>query len=220
MTNPNGSEKMQTRAHLVLENLRDGILSGQYVPGTRLDQKQLAADLGVSLIPVREGLRQLEAEGLVRIEPRRGAFVAERSAKDVRSISLIRERLEELATQLAVPHLTDETLRRLDEFNQQMEHAMQNQDMVHFLELNRQFHFTIYDTSEQPLLVQIISGLWDRFRLYRNRTTFISQNARRSLEEHREIYQALVARDVLTAGWLIREHVRRAAATIAAKIEV
>lgn len=220
MADFDGNEKMKTRAHLVLENLRDGILSGQYVPGTRLDQKQLAADHGVSLIPVREGLRQLEAEGLVRIEPRRGVFVAERSAKDVRSISLIRERLEELAAQLAVPHLTDETLHQLHDLIHQMDRAIENQDMVRFLELNRCFHFAIYDASEQPLLVQIITGLWDRFRLYRNRTTFISQNARRSQQEHNEIYQALVARDVITAGWLIREHVRRATATIAAKIEI
>lgn len=80
-----------TLASYVFNTIREEILSGHYLPGLRIDQKLLAEELGVSLIPVRESLRQLEAEGLVRSYPHRGVFVAERSADEVIEIGRIRE---------------------------------------------------------------------------------------------------------------------------------
>lgn len=209
----------KTLSRMVQDAIREDILSGKFPPGARIDQNQLAAQLGVSLIPVREGLRQLEAEGLVRVEPRRGVFVAERSADEVREISLIRERLEELATQLAVPKLTDADFVKLDGCMQQMARAITLDDLPQFLALNREFHFIIYSASQQDLLVQMIASLWDRFRLYRQRAAYITENAQRSYDEHQEILAALRARDVLTVGALMREHVRRSAATIANRID-
>src|SRR5713226_6049536 len=94
----------------VVNSIRDRILSGHYAPGTRLDQQTLVEELGASLIPIRESLRQLEAEGFVTIFPHRGAFVAELSTADLMETYAVREILEEAATQLAVPQVSTASL--------------------------------------------------------------------------------------------------------------
>jgi DNA-binding GntR family transcriptional regulator len=208
----------KTLANYVFNSIREEILSGHYLPGSRVDQKLLADELGVSLIPVRESLRQLEAEGLVRIYPHRGVFVAERSADEVIEISRIREALEELATQLAVPNFCEETLNHLGDLIAQMEQALAAQDMSKFLELNEVFHFAIYERSGQKLLLAMIRSLWDRNRLYRQRGAFISEHSAKSLTQHKEIYAACRAGDPLTTSQMVRRHIRQATEGVLAKI--
>ena len=112
-----------TTTSYVMEAIREGILGGRYPLGSRLDQKAIAAELGVSLVPVREGLRLLEAEGFVNIYPRRGVFVIDASVDGLQELYRIREVLEELATQLAVPNLTDPTLDRLGDIDRRQQLA-------------------------------------------------------------------------------------------------
>jgi DNA-binding GntR family transcriptional regulator len=209
----------KTLALYVLERLRSDIISSRYPPGTRLDQKLLAEELGVSLIPVREGLRQLEADGLIRIEPRRGVFVAQRSADELREISLIREQLEGIATEIAAMHLQDQQIQQLDHILQDMVQAIDMQDMHRNLELNCQFHFGIYEASGKPLLLRMINGLWERFRLYSHRDTFIADAARKSFAEHEAILAACIAHDAGAARARMCDHIRRATDAILAKIE-
>ena len=106
--------KLGTIGDQVLNHIRNQILSGELATGTRIDQNAIASELGVSIIPVRESLRQLEAEGLIEKRPYRGAFVAELSLTELLDIYAIREELEELAAQLAVKRMTPETLTNLN----------------------------------------------------------------------------------------------------------
>jgi DNA-binding GntR family transcriptional regulator len=201
-------EATKTLADYVLETLREGLLSGRYPPDSRLDQKLLAEELGVSLIPIRESLRRLEAEGLVRIYPHRGVFVAERSADEIKEISCIREVLEELAAQLTVPNLNDVTLNHLAGLVEQMEQAAIAADMARFLTLSETFHFAMYETSGHELLLRMIRGLWDRTRLYHQRSALRPEHAARLLVGHKDIYAACRARDAIVAGQLVRCCVR------------
>lgn len=207
-----------TVADYVLNSLRDGILAGRYPLGARLDQQTLADELGVSVIPVRESLRQLEAEGLVRIYPRRGAFVAELSIDELKEIYLIRETLEELAIQLAVPNLSPQTLEQLGDIIEQMEQATSAQDFARLLDLNRSFHFAIYEASRRPLLLHMITGLWDRSSLYRRLYTYLPERAPQALAEHKEIYAACRAGDAAAAGRAVRNNVRQTTEGILTKI--
>lgn len=207
-----------TVAGYVLDAIRDGILSGRYPEGEKLDQQALADELGVSLIPVRESLRQLEAEGLVRIYPHRGAFVAELSVDELKEIYLIRETLEELATQLAVPNLTRRTLEQLGNLVAQMEQATAAQDFDRLLDLNRSFHFAVYEASRRPLLVQMINGLWDRSTLYRRLYTHLPERAPQALAEHKEIYAACQEGDAEVAGRVVRKNIRQTVEGILAKL--
>jgi DNA-binding GntR family transcriptional regulator len=211
-------ETTKTLADYVLETLREGLFSGRYPPDSRLDQKLLAEELGVSLIPVRESLRRLEAEGLVRIYPHRGVFVAERSVNEVKEILCIREVLEELATQLTVPNLSDRMLKHLADLIEQMEQALTATDMARFLALSETFHFAIYETSGQELLLRMIRSLWDRTRLYHQGSTFLPEHAAKLLAGDKDIYAACRAGDAVVAGQLVRGCVRQTMEVIIAKM--
>jgi DNA-binding GntR family transcriptional regulator len=193
----------------VVNSIRERILAGYYPAGARLDQQTLIEDLGVSLIPVRESLRQLEVEGLVQIHPHRGAFVARLSITDIKEIYLVREVLEETAAQLAVPRLTPQKLAELAALIEKMEGATQANDYVLLFDLNRAFHFTIYEACNNSLLVQMISGLWDRSRRYRQLYTHLPQRASQALVEHKDIYAACKAGDIISAGAAVRHNVRQ-----------
>ena len=113
-----GQRENQDRYSLrgrVYESIRDDILSGRYKQNTELKETAIGAELGVSRTPVREALRQLELEGLVRIIPNRGAFVNMITAKDVQDIYVIRSMLEGLCARWATEHITEEQLGDLEE---------------------------------------------------------------------------------------------------------
>ena len=184
------------------------MLLGRYPLGSRLDQNALAQELGVSTIPVREALRRLEAEGLVSISPRRGAFVATLSPNELREIYQIREVLDELAIKNAVPRLSDDALHRLGRVVEALDEATQAGDVDALLRLNRQFHGTIYAAAAMPRLLALISNLADRYAVY-NRV-YVPRHAEQSRREHLEIYAACRSRDVRLAARLTRQHIRRA----------
>ena len=193
----------------VVDTLRKGILAGDYPLGEKLDQKLLAEKLGVSISPVREGLRQLEAEGLIRLVPRRGAFVAELSIAELKEIYLIREVLEGLAAELAVPNLDPSAFHQLESLLGQMEEATAEQDYSRLLELNRTFHFTIYEAARCPILLQIIASLWDRSSLCRRVYLYLPGRASQALAEHKEIYQASKQGDSQWAHQAVRKNVHQ-----------
>lgn len=193
----------------VLESIRNDILNGHHPLGSRLDQKAIAEDLGVSLVPVREALRMLEGEGIVKIYPRRGAFVTDISTDELEEIYLIREELEELATKKAVPNLTSQHLAELSQIIEQMEETTAHQGFAQLMELNQRFHFTIYNASNLPLLSEMMTGLWVRSSLYRRVFTYIPTRAVQALEEHKDIYAACRAGDSEAAGKAVRWNIRQ-----------
>lgn len=207
-----------TVANYVLQSIREAIMEGKYASGDKLDQRTLADEFGVSLIPVREALRQLEAEGLVKSYPHRGAFVAELSIDELKEIYLIRASLEGLATQLAVLNLSSRGLDRLGELIDEMEQATIDEDFDRLLDLNREFHFSIYEAAEKPLLLQLVSSLWDRSTLYRRLYTYLAERATQALEEHKAIYAACTAGDAEAASNAVRVNVNQTVEGIVAKL--
>ena len=193
----------------VVNSIRERILSGEYSAGMRLDQQTLIEELGASLIPVRESLRQLEGEGFVQIQPHRGAFVAELSINDLQEIYLVREVLEETVTELAVPNLSSQALEQLSALMEKMEHATQAHDYAQLFELNRAFHFAIYSASNNNLLLQMITSLWDRSRRYRQLYTRLPERNPQALIEHKEIYTACKTGDTETAKKAVRNNVHQ-----------
>lgn len=200
-----------TASSYVAATIRDGILRGSFPLGSRLDQQVLAERLGVSIIPIREGLRALEAEGLVQIMPRRGAYVAELSVPELAEIGWIRERLEELAVRLAVPKITPATLARLQRLNDRMRRLAATARPEQWFEMNRQWHFMVYDSARTWLLVDMISTLWDRSRLYRMNRMAREENRARAVEEHDDVLRHLRSGEPYAAARSIRYHIRTAA---------
>ena len=211
-------ESPPTISNYVLNKIRENILTGRYPSGSKLDQKALTTELGVSLIPVREALRRLEAEGFIYILPHRGAFVSELSIQDLEEIYLIRENLEGLATELGIPNLAPKHLGQLGELIAEMETATEARDFARLLTLNRTFHFVIYGASERPLLFQMIAGLWDRSARYRYIYTYLPERQLQALSEHKEIYDACLKRETKRASDAVRNNVRQTVEGIVSKL--
>ena len=202
---PTVSGRGQTAHVYVRETIRMAILNGQLPGGTRLVQSDLAAQLEVSTTPVREALRDLASEGLIRIDPHHGGVVAELDEDDLREVYQIRQRIEPFALEVAMPFLTEEILDRAQELHDEMSAAPHSAAWV---QLNRNFHMTIYEASNQNRLVSMVRSLQDASvmavsaRIQRLPT--VREVANR---EHGELIEALRARDIVTAKSVIMHHV-------------
>lgn len=201
-----------TASDYVASHVRTLILGGRLELGSKLDQQSLAEELGVSTIPVREGLRRLEAEGLVRILPRRGAYVAEVSTEEIIEVARIRVPLEELAIKLALPKLTPAALNALAEMNANLKRLTGEAQAGEWGALNRDWHLSLYRASESPILFQMISTLWDRSTLYRQLNNARADHRRKSVVEHQSILDALAQKDAAGAARALRRHIQRSAA--------
>jgi len=198
----------KTKKDFVVEIIREAILSGDLKPGERLTQEELANRLEVSSTPVREALRQLEAEGLIVHVPYKGVRVAELSAGDVREVYMIRGVLEGLATKLAIPNLSQNELRELEELHQQMADALRKNTLEQLGDVNRQFHMTLYKASKSQVLCDLITNLWSRIP-WRDVWTAIPGRAQEVWREHDKIMAAVRKRDPDLAADMTREHCER-----------
>jgi DNA-binding GntR family transcriptional regulator len=197
-------------AGYVTEAIRSGILEGRYPLGSRLDQQALADELGASTIPVRESLRQLDAEGLVQITPRRGAFVVSPSVDEVREVYRLREVFEAFATKEAVPALTAEDLAEMDALLAEMARVGNSDTSRAWSSLNQMWHFKLYGGARLPLLTQFISTLWDRCQLTSHVYARDLSHRGRSNGDHSRIMSAVRAGDAELAAEIIANHVRNA----------
>ena len=199
----------RTISDQVQARLRELILSNQLLPGTRIDQTELARQMGVSIIPLREAIARLQTSGLVRIIPRRGAFVEPISADELTDIYFVREVLEEQSGRLAANRLTDDDVTQLTELVAHMERATAIQHYDDLFELNRAFHFTIYRAAHRPQLLALIQQLWDKSDRYRRLYTYLPERADTALAEHKAILTACQRRNVDALGTALRVNVRQ-----------
>jgi len=208
----------QTLQQAVTEALRGMICDAVFQPGERLQQGELAARLGVSTMPVREALRQLDVEGLVEFHTRRGARVVDIRVEELEEVYLIRSQLEGLAIQLGVPRLTEPEVEELEEILELMSDAVTSRDRPALLRLNRTFHFVIYEAASSPLLLTLLRNLWNRCSIYRQAYVQSEERARKSHQEHAELLQACKARDAHRAEQIMRVHVERTASALRGQI--
>jgi DNA-binding GntR family transcriptional regulator len=180
----------------VVDGIRDMILQGHLKPGDRLRQDELADAFGVSTMPIREALRQLQAEGLVLFRPRRGAIVASVSVSEYEEIYRIREELEILACRWAAEDFERIPVDRLRVLMGEIEEAEANfEDVYRRMELEREFFFTIFEASEKEHLLRILSSLWDLTQQYRRYFSAFPELIPQRLANYRSAYEACEARD-------------------------
>jgi DNA-binding GntR family transcriptional regulator len=208
----------RTLAERVTGRLRELILDGQLPPGQPLRLTHLAHRLGVSVMPVREALRILEAEGLVSFTPRIGARVAEVDEEDVEELYLVRAALEGLAARLAVRNMTETDLQALHEAFDEMAAALARADFAAFSQWDREFHRRQFAASGRPGLVKKILEHWDAGRRIFAITPRTQHSMRAAFEAHRAILEAVDARDPRAAERLTRIHTEQAAERILAAL--
>ncbi|AEE65832.1 GntR family transcriptional regulator [Bordetella pertussis] len=194
---------------VIRDKLRERILSGEFTPGDRLIEGRLSDDMGVSRIPVREALRALAAEGLVTIEPRRGASVAVPSEAIAYDMVEVRATLEGLNAKLAAQRRDDATVTRLRKFLDDGTEAARSDDLQQFLALNSQFHEMLATIAGNVVLTDLMRSLRDRTALL-----FAPSNMRRAKQnwdEHAQILNAVIAGNGELASLLATQHVHNAA---------
>jgi len=201
-----------TTAKVVAERLREEIQHGMLAPGTRLRQNDVARRFGVSTTPVREAFAQLQAEGLVRIDPHRGAVVFHPTVEDVLEFYEIREALESLAVGHAIPHLRREVARDLTALIDRMRRT---EDARKWLRLNDEFHLRLYEAAGRPRLSGLIDNLRDASAPYIYMFVASRPVSERSNEEHQAILDACVRGDSNAAQRAIRQHLRDASKQLA-----
>lgn len=203
----------------VADRIREAIIRGEYPPGARIRQEELALDSGASRVPVREALRMLEAEGLVTLVANTGAWVSSLSLSECEEIYRVRERVEPLLLRMSTPGLDDLTLDRLDELAVLMS---ETNDPETFLELDREFHLLTYTGADTVVLTELAHRLWNRTQSYRRiYTGLMDARARRTVhDEHRLIVGALRDHDIDAAESLLAGHIRRTRRQLASHPEV
>jgi DNA-binding GntR family transcriptional regulator len=174
-----------SKAQLAYDWTRARILDGRFSPGYRLVLGQLASELDVSAVPVREAVRRLEAEGLVTFETNVGARVA---AVDEREYADVMEALsvvEGAATALSAPALTAADLSRARALNDELRACLESFDPVRFTRLNRELHAVLFGACPNPRLLRAVHVEWDRLDMLRRSTfSFVPERAPASVSEH------------------------------------
>lgn len=221
MNNPNSDMITHSRLpDLVLIKLMDWIMDGKLHMGEKLNTEELASQLGVSRMPIREALNNLEKKGLAESVPYVGTRLVKLTKEDVRQIYIIRAVLEPVAARYACAKITSEDLENLREINRNYKALMQKEgiDAKEVYRLNRQFHFTIYSISGIERLCTIIESLWDSlsfFKLIYGQKYISNPDAgKEMMKEHDNYLEALGAGDADLLHQLLTNNLERRARDI------
>ncbi len=195
---------------VVFEAMREAILTQVLRPGERLMEIQLAEDMGVSRTPVREAIKKLVAEGFVTLTPRKGAQVAELSLDDVRELYEIRSGLEVLACGLAAERASKEEIEEIVRYVSKTSEELYSQNVAGIVQIDIGFHDLVYKATHNGRLLSILLNI--SAQVYRIRASSIQLPGRKeeSLLEHRQIAEAISARDVSLARKLAQKHIANA----------
>jgi len=193
----------------VFQTMRDNILNGVYQENDELRENTIAAELGVSRTPVREALRQLELEGLVKMIPNKGAFVTGITANDVKDIYAIRSMLEGMCARWATEYITEEQIEDLEEIILLSEYHVKKakgEKSQQVTELDGKFHEILYNASNSRILNHVLSDFHKYVRMARKASVANPERAEKSIEEHKHILEALKNRDADQAEYWANTH--------------
>lgn len=208
-------QQQRSTPGLVADAIRLAIVRGQLAPGQSLRQEELAKQFGLSRVPVREALRQLEAEGLIVSYPHRGSAVAVLTANDVEEVFLVRVSLESTALRLAVPKMTHDDIRRADAV---LERTDSDSNPTHMGELNWEFHQSLYSPCGLGRLLGMIKGLNINTLRYQHVAFIALQLKEQSQRQHREILEACRKRDVEKAVGALERHLSESSECIVSHV--
>lgn len=194
----------------IYNKLKNAILNGVYKPGESLVEMKLAKELGVSRTPVREALRQLELEGLVSSIPNKGVVVEGVTPQDVEDIYAIRKMIEGLAARWAAEKITDEQLKQMKDILDLMEFYTEKDETDKISDLDTKFHDIIFRACDSRPLESVLTNFHHFIQRARLVSIKATGRAPHSLEEHRDIYNALEAHDPDAAEKAVVRHVESA----------
>lgn len=197
--------RYRTKEDLVADHLREGILSGQFARGQRLKQAEIAATLSLSITPVREAMKLLEAEGYVTRVSHHGVQVAPFDVQASDDVVGLRVLLEERLVRAAIAHLTPTDLDELQNLQAEFDKAIASGDRNRVRGVNYRFHCALYELAQQPQTFHFVKVLWARYPFDVINT--LQGRAQRAGQEHHELLAHLQTANVEGAAAALRTHI-------------
>ena len=189
--------------------IKNMIILRDIEPGKKINEEQIAKEIRVSRTPIREALCRLENEGIVKIIPRRGAFVADLTETNVREILLIREVLEGLVARLASENMDEKTLDKLRKALEKVSTIPEkDRELINYTRSEVEFHSLLLGASNNRMLKNMMEIVNAHLQIIRLRTVVLPERAQKTVNEHHQILKAIEKRDADAAEELMRKHVR------------
>ena len=203
---------VKTLRQEVYDQLRDKIISAEILPGQTISLRELAQKFGVSLMPVREALWQLESERIIVIESNKRIRVNTLTAKEMEEALRLRLLLESTAVERACDLRPEEAIPKVKRLLEAMEASVGRPKI--FMRRNTQFHFSIYSYADSPLLLEIVNRLWARVFPYVFTYFFMTQDNSKAMKRHWKMFQGLAERNKKKIMDALREDLEAAAGVI------
>jgi DNA-binding GntR family transcriptional regulator len=199
---------------LIVEELRQAILTGRLAPGERLSEEKLAASLKVSPVPLRDALRRLEAEGYVNIASHGEIAISKPTVDEVEDIYAVAGALEGLAARLAAERASAEEIARLRELHRSLKEAYQQKDVQRYFDINGKFHRFIAEIARNERLYRLISEMRQEIRKTRLLALQLPQRLDFSMREHDQLLDAFLKRNPDLAESVVLKHLANQMAAI------
>src|SRR5215475_14730373 len=204
----------------VADKIRDQIIRGEIQEGAQLRQDAIATQYHVSRIPVREALRQLDAEGLIAIVPNRGAIVPALSPEDIEELFSIRALLEPEVLKLSIPRLTSADFSEAESVLRKYVSELRREDHLSaWGRLNWQFHSILYSRANQPRFMAIIRNVNNSGERYTRLQLYLTHGMNRANNEHHQMLELCQNREIGPACKLLRQHIRFAGESLKQALE-
>ena len=201
--------KTVSLADQVFEKLEDDIITGVYPRGEILTELKLVEQLGVSRTPIREALRRLEQERLIR-DCSKGSLVLGITAEDLEDIMNIRQRIEGLAAYYATKNLTPERAKEFKQISDLQDFYYAKQDMDNLRKMDDAFHEAIYELSGRTVIRDTLQPLHHKTQRYRRISMADPQRVESTMHEHKAMYEAIISGNVALAAELTEKHIENA----------
>lgn len=214
--NNNNSHSLTVK---VFEEIEQAILSGVYSIGDQLVESKISLELGVSRTPVREALKQLELDGLVKTIPNRGTFVIGISTEDIVDIYTIRVAIEGISSKWAAERITEEKIKELETIVELQEFYSSKGDVLQLLQLDSKFHEVIYDVSGSRILKHTLASFHNHSKRARESSLLSAGRTIEAVKEHRAIFEAIANKDAEEAKKLTETHIINARDNILALLK-
>ena len=201
---PGGTVNFISKSEYVYRILRNAIINGVLKPGRVLNQAELAKQFQMSRMPIRDAIKMLHKEGLIRMVLHKGSMVTHFSAQDIREIYAIRKILEGSAVREATPNIDGAVISRLEKINRSIARYNKRGDVDAMIKENERFHLLLYEPCQNRKLVDLIQNLWSSYpkRLF----WIVPGRGDQAVKEHDDILAAVRARDAESAQRLIQDH--------------
>lgn len=212
--------RFATKADFAYASVRERILSGEFAPGSVLNQELLATTIEISTTPLREALRRLGSEGLVTLDAHSNARVAPLSADEARDLFEVRRSMDSLAAGLAAQRRTQQDIAAMEAAGEELRPLIEGVG-PQVLAAHRAFHTALYRASRNAMLVSMLDGLWDKADRYRRLGLELLSGSGatrvQDYQEHFELMQAVVEGDAARAEAVMHRHVQASLGSLAAR---